>query len=69
MVGRVITFLLGFVGIIAFGMLIYGAATMVINYGDEEMVENAKKIIKNAIIGIIIVISAFALVATLIGFR
>ena len=29
-----------FVGIIAFGMLIYGAANMIINYGEEEPVEN-----------------------------
>lgn len=68
-VGRVLTFALGFVGLIAFGMLIYGAASMVANYGDEEMVEKGKKIIKNAIIGIIIAISAFTLVATLIGFQ
>jgi len=67
--GNVAQFLLGFVGVIALGMLIYGGASMIVNYGNEEMVERGKKIIKNAIIGIIIIISAYAIVATMIGFK
>lgn len=68
-IGRVIQFILGFVGLIAFGALIYGAGTMIANYGNEEMVQKSKKIIKNAIIGIIIIISAYTLVVTLIMFQ
>jgi hypothetical protein len=68
-IGRVIQFILGFVGLIAFGALIYGAGTMIVNYGNEEMVQKSKKIIKNAIIGIIVIISAYTIVATLIVFK
>lgn len=69
LVGTITQFALGFVGIIAFAALIYGAATMISNYGNDEMVEKSKKIIRNALIGIIIIISAFALVATVIKFQ
>ena len=64
--GTITQFLLGFVGLIAFAALIYGAGSMIANYGNDEMVQKAKKIIRNAIIGIIIIISAFAIVSTII---
>jgi hypothetical protein len=67
--GTVLQFVLGFVGLIAFAILIYGAATMIANYGDEQMVEKSKKIIKNAIIGILVILSAYTIVATLVIFR
>jgi sensor domain CHASE-containing protein len=38
-------------------------------YVDDEMVQKSKKIIKNAIIGIIVIISAYTIVATLIVFK
>ncbi|MBU0705942.1 pilin [Patescibacteria group bacterium] len=68
-IGGVIQFILGFVGLIAFGVLIYGAATMIMNFGNDEMVEKSKKIIRNAIIGIVVIISAYVIVATLVVFR
>lgn len=68
-IGTVLQFILGFVGLIAFGILIYGAGTLVANYGDDQMVEKAKKIITNAIIGILVIISAYTIVATLVIFR
>ena len=67
--GTVLQFILGFVGLIAFAMLVYGAATMIMNYGNDEMVERSKKIIKNALIGILVVLSAYTIVATLVVFR
>lgn len=66
--GTVTQFVLGFTGIVAFAALIYGAASMVANYGNDETVESAKKIIKNALIGIVIILSAFAIVSTVIKF-
>jgi hypothetical protein len=68
-IGGVFQFLLGFVGLIAFGALIYGAATMIMNYGNDEMVQKSRKIITNAIIGIVVIISAYVIVATLVVFR
>ncbi|MBN2086718.1 hypothetical protein JW758_00045 [Candidatus Peregrinibacteria bacterium] len=68
-IGTVIQFVLGFVGLIALAALIYGAGMMVANYGNDEMVEKSKKLIKSALIGIIVIISAYTLVATLIVFK
>jgi hypothetical protein len=68
-IGTVTQFLLGFVGLITFGILVYGGATMIMNYGNDEMVEKSKKIIKNAVIGILVILSAYAIVATLVVFR
>ncbi len=65
LIGKILQFALGFVGLIAFAALIYGAASMITNYGNDESVEKGKKIIKNAIIGIIVIISAFAIVSTM----
>jgi len=67
--GRVLQFVLGFVGLIALGMLVYGAGMMIANYGNDEVVQKAKKVIRNAIIGIIVIISAYTIVATLIVFK
>jgi hypothetical protein len=67
--GTVLQFLLGFVGLIAFAALIYGAATMIMNYGNDEMVEKSKKVIRNAVIGILVILSAYVVVATLVVFR
>lgn len=67
--GTVIQFALGFVGLIALGALIYGAGMMIANYGNDEMVQKSKKIVTSAVIGIIIIISAYTLVATLIVFK
>jgi len=68
-IGSVLQFILGFVGLIAFAALIYGAATMIMNYGNDEMVEKSKKIIRNALIGIVVIISAYVIVATLVVFK
>ncbi|MDH5596929.1 MAG: hypothetical protein OEY44_02395 [Candidatus Peregrinibacteria bacterium] len=68
-IATVFQFLLGFVGLIAFAALIYGAASMIMNYGNDEMVERAKKIIRNAIIGILVILSAYTIVATLVVFK
>lgn len=68
-IGSVFQFILGFVGLIAFGALIYGAATMIMNYGNDEMVQKSRKIIRNAIIGIIVILSAYVIVATLVVFK
>lgn len=65
-IGTVASYLLGFTGLIALGALIYGAGMMVANYGNEDMVNKSKTIVKNAIIGIMIIISSFALINTLI---
>ena len=68
-IGTITQFALGFVGIIAFAALIYGAGLLVTNLGEDEAKEKAKKIVRNAIIGIIVTLSAYALIATVIKFQ
>lgn len=63
----VIQFVLQFLGVLAVGALIYGGVLMAINLGDDDKVGTAKKVITNAIIGIIIAISSYTLVATMVG--
>ena len=65
-IGTVVQFALGFVGVIALAVLIYGAGLMIANYGNDELIEKAKKMIKTALVGIVIIISAFAIVSTVI---
>jgi len=64
---KIVNFFLGFLGLIAVIMIIYGGITYVTSAGNEEKAGEAKKIIMYAIIGIIIVLISFALVNTVIG--
>jgi hypothetical protein len=65
-VGNVVQFLLGFLGLLALGTFVYGGATYIMNFGDEEASEKGKTMITNSVIGIVIILSAFAIVRTLI---
>ena len=64
---NIVSFALGFLGLIAVIMIIYGGITYVTAGGAQEKIESAKKIIMYAIVGIIIVLISFALVNTVIG--
>lgn len=59
-----VNFILGFVGIIAVLMLIYGGFILLTSAGDEGATEKAKNIILFAVIGIIIILFSFAIVNT-----
>lgn len=63
---NIVNFFLGFLGIIAVIMIIYGGIMYVTAAGDQTKIDNAKKIIMYAIVGIIIVLISFALVNTVI---
>lgn len=62
----VIQFILQFVAFFAFVSLVYGGFLMVVNFGDDERVSKAKGIIRDAIIGIIVSFSAYAIVSTIV---
>jgi len=64
---RIINYFLGFLGILAVIMVIYGGVMYVTSQGSEESTGNAKKIIMYAVIGIIIILLSFALVNTILG--
>jgi len=62
----VTNFILSFVAAIAILMLIYGGYLWIVDRGDGSLVEKSKKIIAGAVIGIMIVISAYTIVNTVI---
>jgi len=61
MAANVIRIALGFLGIIAVGLIIYAGWLYMTAAGQEEKIEKAKKILINAIIGLVIILSAFAI--------
>lgn len=63
-VKTVLNFVLGFLGFICVLFVIYAGFLYVTSQGDEEATGKAKKIITNAVIGIIIILASFAIVNT-----
>lgn len=63
----IVNFFLGFLGLLALVMVIYGGFLYVSSAGNEENVNKAKKILLYAVIGIVVIIASFALVNTLLG--
>lgn len=67
-IGRLINVFLGFVGVILLIILLYAGFLWMTAGGDAEKVQRAKDWIKNAIIGLIILVSAFAIVRFIFSF-
>ncbi len=62
-IGKIVGSILSFVGVIFLILMIYGGFTWMIARGNEKEVETAKEIITNAVIGLIIVLAAYAITA------
>ena len=60
-VGRIINACLGVLGIVLIVLVLYGGFLWMTAAGNEERITKAKKIFGNAIIGLIIVIMAYAI--------
>ena len=60
-VGSIINIVLGFLGIVLLVYLIWGGFKWMTSGGSEEGVTEAKTMIKNAIIGLIIVVVSYAI--------
>ncbi len=61
LVGGIINAVLGFVGIILLGYLLYAGFLWMTAGGDSKKTDEAKTMIKNAIIGLVILISSVAI--------
>jgi cytochrome bd-type quinol oxidase subunit 2 len=61
--GKVINASLSIIGVLFLGLMIYGGIIWMIARGNEQNTEKAKKIIRNSIIGLIIVFAAYAITA------
>lgn len=66
-IAKIIRIVIGFLGIIAVGLIMYAGWLWMSSEGNEEKVLKAKQVLKNAIIGLIIILSAFAIVSFIIN--
>ncbi len=58
---------LSLVGIIAVAFLIYGGFRYITSAGNEEAAEGGKKIITNAIIGLVVIIFSYVIVTVIVN--
>jgi len=64
---RVIQILLGFLGLVAVIIIIYGGYIYLTSEGEQEKISKAKSILLNAVIGLVIILSAFGIVTYVIN--
>ena len=62
-IGRIIGVVLAFIGILFLCLTIYGGIIWMMAGGNEQEVEKAKNIIISAVLGLIIVLAAYAITA------
>jgi hypothetical protein len=60
-IGRIINVVLGFLGILLLAYILYAGFLWMTAGGDKDKVSHAKDMIKNAIIGLVIIVAAFAI--------
>ena len=60
-IGKVVGYVLGFTGTIFFILVLYAGFMWMVAGGNEENIKKAQGILKDAIIGLIIVLSAYAI--------
>ena len=65
-IARIIRIGLGLLGIILVAIVIYGGFLWMTAGGNEEQIAQAKKVLTNAIIGLVIILSAYAIVSFVI---
>lgn len=64
---KIIRIFLGFLGIIVIGLVMYAGWLWMTSDGEEDKIEKAKLILKNALIGLIIILSSFAIVSFILN--
>jgi len=65
-IANIIRVALSLLGIIAVSLVIYGGYLYMTAGGNEEQVASAKNVLKNAVIGLIIILSSYAIVSFVI---
>ena len=61
MTARIINIVLSVLGVIAVGIVLYGGWLWLMSRGNEEQIAKAKKVIANGLIGLIIILTSFAI--------
>ena len=60
-IGSIINWILSLVGILFFGLIIYGGLTWMMAGGNDEKISQASSILRQSILGLIVVVLAFLL--------
>lgn len=60
-IGKVISVILSFLGVIFLILMIYGGYTWMTAMGNEEKVKKAQQLIQAAVLGLIVVVAAYAI--------
>lgn len=60
-VGRIINVVLGFLGIVFLVLLIYAGFQWMTAQGDEGKVKTARSMISQAVVGLVVIVAAFAI--------
>ncbi len=66
MAANIVRVLLGFLGILAVCLIIYGGFLWMTSAGNPEQIDRAKKVLKNAIIGLILIFASFGIASFVI---
>lgn len=66
-IARIIRIIIGFLGIIAVGLIMYAGWLWMTSEGEAEKVEKAKKTLTNAVIGLIIIMASFAIASFILN--
>ena len=66
-IANIINIALGFLGVIAVGIILFGGFKWMTATGNEDKVEEAKKVLSAGVIGLLIVLSSWALATYAIG--
>lgn len=66
-IGKIIQIILSFLGVIFLVLMVYGGYLWMTGGGNEEQIAKAKNIMGTAVIGLIIVLAAYAITNTLAG--
>lgn len=66
-IGRIINMALGFLGVIAVGIILLGGFKWMTAGGNEEKTDEAKKLLGAGVIGLVIILSAWAIATFVIN--
>ena len=61
LIGRIISVAIELIGVVVFILLVYGGYVWMTARGDKYKVDTAQKLIANAVIGLAVVLSAYAI--------
>ncbi|MDP3043665.1 MAG: hypothetical protein Q8N21_04670 [bacterium] len=68
LIGQAVNGVLAFLGVIFLMLMIYGGYLWMTAAGNEQQVEKAKGVIKDAVIGLIVVLAAYGITYTIYNF-